>query len=157
VATLSPARVYSALCRARAELELCRLPERKSHFEQLGERGEQELGSERWAAAVAEGQGPTLEDAFDYARRGRGQHVATGSGLASLTPTERSVVEAATEGLTNAAIAKRLFMSHGTVKAHLAHAYKKLDVANRVQLAAFVRDHTGADVESNRAGASRSA
>jgi DNA-binding CsgD family transcriptional regulator len=26
------------------------------------------------------------------ARRGRGQHVATGSGLASLTPTERSVV-----------------------------------------------------------------
>lgn len=137
------ARLLGATRRARAELELCRLPERTSHFSRLGERGEQELGSERWAAALAEGQGLTLEDAFEYARRGRGQHVATGSGLASLTPTERSVVEAATEGLTNTAIAKRLFMSHGTVKAHLAHAYKKLAVANRVQLAAFVRDHRG--------------
>ena len=150
------ARLLGAMRRSRAELELCRLPERSSHFEQLAERGERELGSERWAAAVAEGQGLTLEAAFDYARRGRGQRLATGSGLASLTPTERSVVEAASEGLTNAAIAKRLFMSHGTVKAHLAHAYKKLDVANRVQLAAFVRDHTSADLESHRARASRS-
>ena len=150
------ARLLGAMRRSRAELELCRLPERSSHFEQLAERGEQELGSERWAAAVAEGQGLTLEAAFDYARRGRGQRLATGSGLASLTPTERSVVEAASEGLTNAAIAKRLFMSHGTVKAHLAHAYKKLDVANRVQLAAFVRDHTSADLKSHRARASRS-
>jgi predicted ATPase/DNA-binding CsgD family transcriptional regulator len=148
-------RLLGATRRARAELELCRLPERESHFDQLSERGERELGSERWAAAVAEGQGLTLEDAFDYARRGRGQHVAADSGFGSLTPTERSVVEAAAEGLTNAAIAKRLFMSHGTVKAHLAHAYKKLDVTNRVQLASFVRDHAGAATEPNRARANR--
>jgi DNA-binding CsgD family transcriptional regulator len=31
-------------------------------------------------------------------------------------------------------------MSHGTVKAHLAHAYKKLGAANRVQLSALVRE-----------------
>jgi predicted ATPase/DNA-binding CsgD family transcriptional regulator len=150
------ARLLGAMRRSRAELELCRLPERTAHLGQLAERAEQELGSEPWAAAVAEGQGLTLEGAFDYARRGRGQRLTTGSGLGSLTPTERTVVEAATEGLTNAAIAKRLFMSHGTVKAHLAHAYKKLDVANRVQLAAFVRDHAGADVESSGAAAARS-
>jgi DNA-binding CsgD family transcriptional regulator len=61
--------------------------------------------------------------------------------LASLTPTELRVVGAAAEGLTNAAIASRLFMSHWTVKAHLAHAYTKLGVANRLQLAALVREH----------------
>jgi predicted ATPase/DNA-binding CsgD family transcriptional regulator len=143
------ARLLGAMRRSRAELELCRLPERASHFGQLAERAEQELGSDRWAAAVAEGQGLKLEDAFDYARRGRGQRVVSRSGLGSLTPTERSVVEAAAEGLTNAAIAKRLFMSHGTVKAHLAHAYKKLDVGNRVQLSAFVRDHAVADEASD--------
>jgi predicted ATPase/DNA-binding CsgD family transcriptional regulator len=139
------ARLLGAMRRARADLELYRVPERTSHFGELDKRGGLALGTERWTAALAEGDGLTLEEAFDYARRGRGQHVASGSGLASLTPTERSVVEAAAEGLTNAAIAKRLFMSHGTVKAHLAHAYKKLQVANRVQLAAFVRDHTSAD------------
>jgi DNA-binding NarL/FixJ family response regulator len=80
-----------------------------------------------------------LADALAYARRGRGQHVSSRAGLASLTPAERSVAQAVAEGLTNTAIAARLFMSHGTVKAHLAHAYRKLGVANRVQLAALVR------------------
>ncbi|MGH2868485.1 MAG: response regulator transcription factor [Solirubrobacteraceae bacterium] len=62
--------------------------------------------------------------------------------MAGLTPTERGVAEAAAEGLTNSAIAARLFMSHATVKAHLAHSYKKLGVANRLQLATLVREHT---------------
>ncbi|MFI6776174.1 helix-turn-helix transcriptional regulator [Nocardia sp. NPDC050412] len=39
------------------------------------------------------------------------------SGWKSLTPTERSVVELAVSGLTNPAIAARLFISRGTVNA----------------------------------------
>ncbi len=49
------------------------------------------------------------------------------------------VVQAAGEGLTNPAIAARLFMSHGTVKAHLAHAYRKLGVETRLELVMLVR------------------
>jgi Bacterial regulatory proteins, luxR family len=38
-------------------------------------------------------------------------------------------------------------MSHGTVKAHLAHAYQKLDVATRVELVTLAREHNS--VSSN--------
>ena len=39
------------------------------------------------------------------------------------------------EGLTNAAIAKRLLMSQNTVKTHLSHVFAKLAVTNRTELA----------------------
>jgi predicted ATPase/DNA-binding CsgD family transcriptional regulator len=134
------ARLLGGARRARSELMLCRLPPREAHFAELEKRGEQQLGPEGWTAAVAAGRGLALDEVLDYARRGRGHRVSSLTGLASLTPTERRVAEAAAEGLTNSAIAARLLMSHGTVKAHLAHAYKKLGAANRVQLSALVRE-----------------
>ena len=39
------------------------------------------------------------------------------------------------EGLPNPEIANRLYVSRGTVKAHLTHIYAKLGVANRTELA----------------------
>lgn len=42
----------------------------------------------------------------------------------------------AVSGMSNPEIAKRLFMSRGTVKTHLSRAYTKLGVSNRVELAA---------------------
>ena len=59
----------------------------------------------------------------------------------SLTPTELRVVELASEGLTNAAIAERMFISAATVKVHLAHVYGKLDVPNRAALATVAAKH----------------
>jgi DNA-binding CsgD family transcriptional regulator len=138
------ARLLGAGERARAELELCRLPSRQSHFHELFERGDRDCGGEAWATALAEGRDLTLDAALDYGRRGRGRHVATGVGFASLTPAEQSVAEAAAEGLTNAAIAAQLFMSRATVKAHLARTYQKLEVANRVELSALVRGGSSA-------------
>jgi predicted ATPase/DNA-binding CsgD family transcriptional regulator len=135
------ARLLGAAEHARSELELCRLPARPTHFQQLRERGTHAAGDEPWAQALAEGRELTLEAALDYAHRGRGRRVTSPAGVGSLTPAELSVAEAAADGLTNAAIATRLFMSRGTVKAHLAHAYQKLEVANRVELAALVREH----------------
>ena len=44
------------------------------------------------------------------------------------------MVDLAAEGLTNPEIGVRLFMSRGTVKTHLAHAYAKLQVTGRVEL-----------------------
>jgi DNA-binding CsgD family transcriptional regulator len=52
-----------------------------------------------------------------------------------LTPTERRVVELAVEGLTNREIAGQLFMSVKTVERHLSHAYGKLGVHTRRELA----------------------
>jgi DNA-binding NarL/FixJ family response regulator len=60
--------------------------------------------------------------------------------LALLTERERDVAEAVTEGLSNAEIADRLFMSMGTVKAHVSSALTKLDLSGRIQLALLTHD-----------------
>jgi DNA-binding CsgD family transcriptional regulator len=52
-----------------------------------------------------------------------------------LTSTERRVVELAADGLANKEIARDLFISVKTVERHLSHAYAKLGVRSRAQLA----------------------
>jgi DNA-binding CsgD family transcriptional regulator len=54
---------------------------------------------------------------------------------AELTPSERRVVELAAEGLANKQIASALYVSVKTVEVHLVHAYAKLGVHSRSQLA----------------------
>ncbi len=52
-----------------------------------------------------------------------------------LTPSERRVVELASSGLSNKEIAARLVVGVHTVEVHLSHAYAKLGVRSRSQLA----------------------
>jgi DNA-binding CsgD family transcriptional regulator len=52
-----------------------------------------------------------------------------------LTPAERRVVELAIDGRSNKEIANSLFVTVHTVEAHLTHAYAKLGVRSRSQLA----------------------
>jgi DNA-binding CsgD family transcriptional regulator len=55
--------------------------------------------------------------------------------LQTLTPREREVVLAVAEGLTNAEVAARLYISRRTAEYHLANAFAKLGVTRRSQLA----------------------
>ncbi|MFJ8208381.1 helix-turn-helix transcriptional regulator [Streptomyces sp. NPDC096033] len=54
---------------------------------------------------------------------------------AELTPSELRVVRLVVEGLTNRAVADRLFLSPHTVDTHLRHAFAKYGVNSRVELA----------------------
>jgi DNA-binding CsgD family transcriptional regulator/tetratricopeptide (TPR) repeat protein len=65
------------------------------------------------------------------------RHRPTG-GWQSLTATERAVSLLVAEGLTNGAVARRLYISPHTVNTHLRHVFAKLGVSNRVALAAVV-------------------
>ena len=92
-------------------------------------------------AAWAEGAALSIEEAIAYAQRGRGERKRPTSGWASLTPTEREVVQLVSEGLANNDIAARLFISPRTVQSHLTHVYTKLGLNSRVQLAQEAARH----------------
>lgn len=60
--------------------------------------------------------------------------------VAHLTEREREVALAIGRGASNAEIARDLYMSVATVKAHISHLFDKLDAANRVQVAITMHD-----------------
>ena len=68
----------------------------------------------------------------------RGPRHRPAGGWESLTGTERAVSLLVAEGLTNGAVARRLYISPHTVNTHLRHVFAKLSVSNRVALAAVV-------------------
>ncbi|MGZ4544655.1 MAG: response regulator transcription factor, partial [Blastococcus sp.] len=55
-----------------------------------------------------------------------------------LTRREREVAELVADGLTNRAIAQRLYLSERTAANHVQHILDKLALANRSQIASLV-------------------
>jgi len=51
----------------------------------------------------------------------------------NLSAREKQVLALVSQGLSNPAIAKQLFLSEATVKTHLLHAFEKLEVSDRTR------------------------
>jgi DNA-binding CsgD family transcriptional regulator len=92
------------------------------------------MGDSEFEATWAAGAALSIAEAIAYAQRGRGERKRPSSGWASVTPTEREVVQLVSDGLANKDIAAKLFISPRTVQTHLSHIFRKLGVASRVQL-----------------------
>jgi DNA-binding NarL/FixJ family response regulator len=56
-----------------------------------------------------------------------------------LSEREREVATLAAEGLSNKEIANRLHVSVRTVESHIRHVLTKIGLANRIQLANWMR------------------
>ena len=97
---------------------------------------EEAVGAGVFAVLAQEGAAMGLDQAVDYAQRRGGGRKRPDAGWASLTPTERQVVQLVTEGLRNNAIASRLYVTPGTVKNHVSHIFAKLGVESRAELVA---------------------
>jgi DNA-binding NarL/FixJ family response regulator len=76
----------------------------------------------------------------EFATRGGAQALRARQQLDTLTEREREVVVAVAQGLSNAEIGRRLFMSEATVKAHVSRVLAKLGMSNRVQAAILAHD-----------------
>ena len=136
-------RLIGAARSARQAFGVVPIPGRADGSPALSRRDHQELlDSERCVAALADGEAMTLTRAIEFARRGRGRRERPTRGWASLSPVESEVATLAAEGLTNPQIARHMYISRGTVKNHLSHIYKKLDVSNRVALTAATATRT---------------
>ncbi|MCX6498277.1 MAG: response regulator transcription factor [Arthrobacter sp.] len=68
--------------------------------------------------------------------------------LEDLTPRETEMLEAISEGLSNAEIAHRYFLSEATVKTHVRRILNKLQLRDRVQAVVYAYE-TGLVVPSN--------
>lgn len=66
---------------------------------------------------------------------------ATVDPLAALTPREREILLAISEGLSNTEIAGRFFLTESTVKTHVGRVLLKLEVRDRVHAVIFAYEH----------------
>lgn len=134
--SVESARLLGAASRLRYEIGYVRFVVDEAQYEETVAHCRSKLGVASFDEAFAEGKRLSLEEAFAYARRGRGERGRPSVGWESLTPTEREVVQLVATGLSNPDIAAKLFMSRNTVKTHLSHVFTKLGVTSRAELAA---------------------
>lgn len=124
---------------ARARFELARTLESSQPDVALGEA--------RTALAEFERLGaPRQADAAAAFLREHGVAGRTGpKGIGELSRREREVLALIGEGLTNAEIAARLFISTKTAGNHVSNILSKLNLRSRTEAAAYALRHLGAD------------
>jgi DNA-binding NarL/FixJ family response regulator len=94
--------------------------------------------SPRITRRLLEEYAASLPDLAAEAGAGTGDgEAADHPALASLTEREREVLLAVADGLSNAEIAERLYVSEATVKSHVGRLLAKLGLRDRVQAVVF--------------------
>jgi predicted ATPase/DNA-binding CsgD family transcriptional regulator len=112
------------------------------------------LGEDSWEEVMAQGRAMSMEEAIEQALSEEEASTSTPSSTleqasasslpehpAGLTSREVEVLELVAEGLTNAQIAQRLFLSPRTVHRHLNSVYHKLGVRSRTAATRFAMEH----------------
>ena len=117
------------------------VPDRSLHRSQVAARSL--IEEVAWEAAWAEGREMSREQAIEYALEGP---APPESGVpetypAGLSAREFEILRLVATGLTNAEVAKELFISPRTVNWHLGSIYRKLGFHSRTEAARFAIEH----------------
>jgi RNA polymerase sigma factor (sigma-70 family) len=86
-------------------------------------------------------------------RREREREREAQSALAQLTPREREVLQALSEGLSDKEIAQQLHISPATAHAHVVRTLSKLGVHSRLQAVVFAASHGAIQIREPRQAA----
>jgi predicted ATPase/DNA-binding CsgD family transcriptional regulator len=147
------ARLFGA---AEALMEAIRyrlVPQERAVLEPYRANVRSRLGDKAWKEEVAEGETMGLDQVVWYAlseERGstplstiisRPPVSSTPEHPAGLSPREVEVLGLVVEGLTNAQVARELFLSPRTVETHLTSIYQKLGVNSRAAATRFALEH----------------
>jgi RNA polymerase sigma factor (sigma-70 family) len=81
------------------------------------------------------------------ADRDREQNKEAQRAISSLTPREREVLQALTDGLSDKEIAECLYVSSGTVRNHVISILRKLNVHSRLQALVFAVRHGAVEID----------
>jgi predicted ATPase/DNA-binding CsgD family transcriptional regulator len=103
-----------------------------------------QLDEGAFKAAWAEGRAMSLEQAVEYALEQEDaapEPAASEPYPAGLSAREADVLRLVASGLTNAEVAKELFLSSRTVDWHLSSIYRKLGFHSRTEAARFAVEH----------------
>lgn len=87
--------------------------------------------------SVIRGERYISAEVIEYLKEPITDDVASYDPLDDITQREREVLYWISHGLTNKEISKMIFLSEKTVKNHVSHILKKLDLSDRTKAAAF--------------------
>jgi predicted ATPase/DNA-binding CsgD family transcriptional regulator len=102
-----------------------------------------QLGEEAWTTAWGEGRAMSSEQAVEYALEQETvpETAAPETYPAGLSAREVEVLRLVASGLTNAEVAKELFLSSRTVDWHMSSIYRKLGFHSRTEATRFAVEH----------------
>jgi predicted ATPase/DNA-binding CsgD family transcriptional regulator len=151
--TIRAARLFGAAEALMEAIHYRLVPQERAVLEPYRASVRSRLGEAAWEKAVAEGGATGLDQATAYAlsKERSSKHLSptrsqppvssTPEHPGGLSPREVEVLGLVAEGLTNAQIAQRLFLSPRTVQRHLNSIYHKLGVSSRTAATRFAIEH----------------
>lgn len=131
------ARLWGAAEASLASVGLELAPLERRFYEPYIAAVRSRLGAVAFEEAWAEGRKMTIDEAVEYALGAQDATLASHeyASASSLTARETEVLALVADGLTNAGVAQRLYLSPHTVNRHLRSVYRKLGVSSRAAAA----------------------
>jgi DNA-binding CsgD family transcriptional regulator/tetratricopeptide (TPR) repeat protein len=150
---LRAARLFGAAEGLQEAVDYRLVPQERAVLEPYRASVRSRLGDAAWEEAQAQGRAMGLQETIEYAlsKEKLSKHLSptrsqppvssTPEHPGGLSPREVEVLGLVAEGLTNAQVAQRLFLSPRTVQRHLNSIYHKLGASSRTAATRFAIEH----------------